>query len=350
MPNEPHLLMNYGLELIRSGQAEEGLEQYWEAVHVMAALPTAQIIPELRETLLTQLATQLLAVKDFAGVIKLLELPLAKSAGPTASMHFLLGLALLESKRFAEAAIHFRHCITRRDRPALSPIHKDIRKAAPRHCLALCLKRLQQPADATKIFREALEEEPESRPLRHDFARFLADQQQPVEALQLLFQLVNEKPDDINAWWLGGQIALSRPDFLECARDWTAEAMKQFSTNPQIAAQQATALLFSGNIDEARPLWRELQAAAAPKHQAALALCELLTGGELLVAPDAEPAVSQEFLGWYRQLLTFGASALIEALNARIENLQRVLPSAGRVLQQAVQEAEEESLKAECKP
>src|SRR5205085_12107875 len=64
MPNEPHLLMNYGLELVRSGQMEQGLAQYREAVCVMSSLPADQIVPELRETLLTHLGTHLLATKD----------------------------------------------------------------------------------------------------------------------------------------------------------------------------------------------------------------------------------------------------------------------------------------------
>src|SRR5262249_37386376 len=124
MPNEPHLLMNYGLELVRSGQMEQGLAQYREAVCVMSTLPADQIVPELRETLLTQLATHLLATKDFSGVVKLLELPLARAAGLTASMHFLAGLARMETGRFRDAVAHFRQTIARRNQPALSPVHK----------------------------------------------------------------------------------------------------------------------------------------------------------------------------------------------------------------------------------
>jgi tetratricopeptide (TPR) repeat protein len=70
MPNEPNLLMSFGLELVRSGHLEAGLEQYWEAFHVLSALPAGQIVPELRETLLTQLATQLMAAKQPAEIVR----------------------------------------------------------------------------------------------------------------------------------------------------------------------------------------------------------------------------------------------------------------------------------------
>jgi tetratricopeptide (TPR) repeat protein len=73
LPDEPNLVMNLGLELIRSGQFEAGLEKYREAFRLMAAQPRDHVVPELRETLLTQLTTHLLAARDYAGVAELWE-------------------------------------------------------------------------------------------------------------------------------------------------------------------------------------------------------------------------------------------------------------------------------------
>ncbi len=65
LPNEPSLLMNYGLELTRSGNPEAGLAQYLKALDLMSALPASDIVPETREMLLSQLCTQLMARKQF---------------------------------------------------------------------------------------------------------------------------------------------------------------------------------------------------------------------------------------------------------------------------------------------
>jgi len=123
MPNEPNLLMSFGLELVRSNQLEAGLEQYWEAFHIMSAQPANQIVPELRETLLTQLATHLMSARRFTEIVQLASTPLARNGGMTASQHFLLGLACMELKEPAEAAEQMRQCIAKRTKPALSPIN-----------------------------------------------------------------------------------------------------------------------------------------------------------------------------------------------------------------------------------
>ena len=342
LPNEPNLVMNYGLELMRAGQPSAGLEQYWEAFRLMSALPREQVVSELRETLLTQLATHLLGAKNCAGVQQVLDSPLAKSGGLTASHHFLLGLAFLESGRFQESASQMRLCLSKRDQMALSPVHKDIRKGGPRHCLALCQKYLKQPMEAARNFREALAEDPASRPVRYDYAPFLAEQGHPVEALQLLHELASEKPEDAGAWLLGGKIALSRPEFLEFARDWTAEALKHFPRHPQFAAQRAEALLLDGQVGEALLLWRRSGGAEDPRRLAARVICELLSGGSCPVPAALELTVSREFLKWYQAFATWQTTSVLQALNVKTAQLQQMLPSAGGLLEQAMLEAGKE--------
>ena len=339
MPDEPHLLMNHGLELVRAGKLEEGLAQYWEAYRLMSALPAAQVIPELREALLTQLSTHLLAARDYTGAVQVLRSPLAQVAPLTASLHFAHGLACMELKQVADAAEQMRQCLAKRTQPALCPVTAEIRKAAPRHCLAVCLKLLRQPKEAEKQFKEALTEDRGSRPLRIDYARFLVEQGRSVEALKLLHELIAEQPEEVAAWRFGGEVALSQPDFLEFARDWTGEALKLFPDDPMIIAQRAEALLLSQQLEEALPLWRRTKISLNAKYLAGLFICETLVDGECAVPEVMEPAVSQEFLKWYRALIKAGASGSVGRLNSKSDVIQIVLPSASRVLEQALSEA-----------
>ncbi|TXT51796.1 MAG: hypothetical protein FD140_1437, partial [Limisphaerales bacterium] len=52
-----------------------------------------------------------------------------------------------------------------------------------------------------------------------------------------------------------------------------------------------------------------------------------------------EPAVSGEFLRWYRRLIEFGAEAAVTAVNGRLEELRAVLPTAAGRLAAALAEA-----------
>ena len=165
-PGEPHLLMNLGLELARSGREAESLEKYREAFDVLSSKPVNEIVPELRETLLTQFCTRLAAAKRFDEIAHVLSSPVAL-AGPglTASLHFSLGLALMELGQLAEAATQMRECLAKRNQPSLSPINKDINTAAPRHCLTLCEAQLGNGAAAEKSFQDGLKD----RAIRQQF-------------------------------------------------------------------------------------------------------------------------------------------------------------------------------------
>ncbi|MCL5097844.1 MAG: glycosyltransferase [Candidatus Omnitrophica bacterium] len=343
LPNEPNLVMNHGLELVRSGQLEAGIERYWEAFHLMSALPREQRVPELCETLLTQMCTHLMAARQYEEIVGLLQSPLAKSTGLTASMHFALGLACLELQQFRAWAEHMRLCLAARDRPALVPVNRDIRKAAPRHCLAVCLAHLKETEAALETFRAALKEAPQSHPLRFDYARFLAGQNQQIEALQILHALVTEKPDEPAVWFTGGQIALEHPEFYKVAQDWTFEAHRHFPHHTAIVAQRAEALVLSGNCPEALSLWHQLPEPMPAQPLAALILCETVAGqNRTLPALQIEPEVSRQFLEWYQRLIRYGAQETVTEINAKIESLRHVLPSAARMLMAAMKEAAQE--------
>jgi hypothetical protein len=158
--------------------------------------------------------------------------------------------------------------------------------------------------------------------------------------MNLFFALATEKPDDPQVWLQGGQLALSQPGFTEVALDWTAQAQLRIPGNPAIAQQRAEALTLSGQCAQALPLWRESQPAADPAHLAARILCETVMGENPHSVPaDLEQPVSRELLKWYPRLLRSNARSTIETLNARVDSLQSVLPSAARVMSASLEEA-----------
>jgi tetratricopeptide (TPR) repeat protein len=340
LPDEPNLLMNYGLELVRSGQQETGMDQYRRAFELMSAQAPSLVIPETREMLLTQLCTQLIALRRFDEIIRVLASPLAQSGGLTASLHFALGLAHLELKRSCEAADQMRQCLAKRDQPSLAPLNPEIHKAGPRHCLALCLAQLGQTDPAAEEFRLAIKDDPQSRPARFDYARFMATHDQPVEALNLLFELASQKTDDAPVWVQGGQIALSRPEFLEVALDWTADAHRHFPQDPAILRQRAEALTLANRCEDALPLWRKLRPESNPALAAALVLCEMVAQDDQFSPPaHLEAQTSQEFLKWYQRVIQFNGRPTIETVNARIDSLQSRLPTVAHMLHEALAQA-----------
>jgi tetratricopeptide (TPR) repeat protein len=172
IPGDANLLMNYGLELVRSQRLQEGLRYYWQAFDALSRQPAECVVPELQETLLTQMCSHLTAAKDHAGLIRALQSPLAKGRGLTASMHFALGLAYLKEQQPAVAAAEMRQCLAKRNQPVLSPINPEIHRTGPRHCLALSLSAAGQAAEADQAFRQALAEDASAVSLRVDYARF----------------------------------------------------------------------------------------------------------------------------------------------------------------------------------
>ena len=343
LPGEPHLLMHLGLELTRSGRATEGLERDLEAFTILSARPAREVVPELRETLLMQVGAHLTAARRFDEVARVLTSPLAElGGGLTASLHFSLGLAQFELRRFREAADQMRQCLAKRLQPTCTSINQEIKTAAPHLCLAMCLDRAGDPAGTEAAYQAGLAETGLDTSLRREYARWLAGQNRLVEALQQLHQLVTQQNQDLAAWQLGGQIALSRPQFLKFARDWTEEALQRRPEDPLLLAQRAEVLLLSEDLAAALPLWEQLWVQTAqPGALAALILCETV---EALTthAPDEgteEAAVSRAFIQWYRKLLAVKGQKTMMRLNAQTEKLGRALPMAARMLDAAMGEA-----------
>jgi tetratricopeptide (TPR) repeat protein len=248
----------------------------------------------------------------------------------------------MRSQQFDRATKAFHACIETRSHPVHSPINPDILKAAPHHCLGLCLKQLGRTDEALQAFRRALEAEPSSRGARMDAARLLYAQNEPLEALTCLHALITENSDDSAAWALGAEIALARPEFLEFALDWTGEAIRHLPRDPVVAAHRAEALLLSGNVAAAFELWNQSSHSRGPQERAAVCMCELLGGDRTpqeSVLAHEEAAVSREFLKWYQRLVHSNARTLLSDINQRLPELARVLPTASRTLEAAIAEA-----------
>ena len=343
MPDEPHLLMNLGLELARSGREPEALVRYLEAFDILSSRPATEIVPELRETLLMQLSARLMAAKKFDEVVRVLNSPLAgMNSGLTASLHFSLGLSHLELRRFREAADQMRQCLAKRNLRSLAPINKEINTAAPHHCLALCLAKSGDAAAAEKAFQDGLQETGHGDALRLDYASFLAGQNRPVDALQRLNEVVAANALHLGAWQLGGQIALSRPEFLEFARDWTAEAMRQVAADAVIIALRAEALMLSEDTAGALELWERVwNSMSQPAVLAALILCEAVESPTTHAPQEGqgETAASYAFIAWYQKLISVKAYKTIGRLNEQSDKLSRALPGAAKILAAALAEA-----------
>ena len=348
LPDEPHLLMNLGLELSRSGRETEALARYREAFESMSTKPAVEVVPELRESLLTQYCSRLTAGKQFEEIVRVLTSPLAKAPGGlTASLHFSLGLAHFELKRFREAADQMRQCLAKRGERCLSPINRDILSAAPHHCLALSLANAKETAEADQAFQAGLKELGHVDALRLDYAKFLAAEKRPLDALHQLNEIVTHDVRNTAAWRLGGEIALSTPEYLEFARDWTGEAIRHVPEDSVVIAQRAEALMLSEDIAGAQPLWEKVwQREHKPQALGALVLCETVAVVIKHRPEDnkEEIAASRAFIEWYRKLFAARAQKTLTRLMEQTEALNGSLPSAARILGAAMAEAKQETV------
>jgi len=341
-PADVNLLMNLGLELVRSDDLADGIEKYRQAYTLMAGQPAVDVVPELREVLLTQLTSQLYKLHAYAEIIARLTSPLAGQRPLTASLHFALGLAYFELKQFREAADQMRQCLVHRKQRCLTPINTDVLTAAPQHCLALCLAGLGNHAAAEQAFMAAIAESDRVEAARLDYATFLRNANRPVDALRQLNDVTSANPRQFAAWRQGGEIALSRPDLVAFAREWTTAAFKALPENPVIAALHAEALMLNDQPAEAAGLWANLwNSEHDPRTLAALILCQCAADRSLPVisaGPD-EVATSDAFVVWYQKLIAARAKPILEKINGRLEPLSHSLPLAARRLQDALSEA-----------
>jgi GT2 family glycosyltransferase/SAM-dependent methyltransferase/Tfp pilus assembly protein PilF len=343
-PGDVILTMNLGLELVRSGNLTDGVAKYREAFQLMSQLPPREVTPESREALLTQFTSQLYKINAHHEVIEVLNSPLAKDCGLTASLHFALGLSLFALGNFQDAAEQIRQCLATRKQSALSPINTDILTAMPNHCLALSLAKIGDKAGAEKAFEAALAENNGIEEAKLDYAKFLVAENRPVEALHKLREMITANCRNVLAWRTGGEIALGRPEFLGFARDWTGEAIRYVSEDSLVRAQRAETLMLSGDTAAAIELWESLwNHERQPRTLAALILCQAIESPTTHAPEEGtdEATVSRAFIAWYQRLITMRSKTAISRLNEQMDKLSRALPTAAQRIGKALSEAQQ---------
>ncbi len=335
-PEDPNLQMNLGLELARAGRLADALPWYRAAFNGLSALPPNAVTPEMRETLLTQFATHLLTANRPDQAVKLLQSPLA-APGLSASQEFILGLCLVELGRMEEALKSFRTCLDRRKLTAFGSVNPKIHQGAPEHCMAVCFWKLGRTDEARAAFGRALSSYPDARFLKLDWARFLNETGDSIQALGVLHELVTSDAGHVDAWRLGGQIALHTASTFEFAADWTAEAAKLHPTNHELRWQHAEAQLLTGNAAGALVSLKS-GAPSGSRVRAVCLMCQSLAGESVMVKPSVELKLSRAILEWYRTLVDRGAIGLVTWINKSIEAWGSALPTAARVLKTTLQE------------
>ncbi|MFM1943285.1 MAG: hypothetical protein RI897_2267, partial [Verrucomicrobiota bacterium] len=339
-PGDPNLRMNLGLELCQAGQGVDGLREYREAIRLTEALPANSVMPEFRECLLSRAAMAFASEGEYAEALSLRNSPLLKQGRLNPTVHYAFGLALSRLGRHGKAVEELRLCVERRGQPSLFPALKIVNTAAPDLTLALALAQAEEFAEAEKVLRSLLSRDAGNRKAALQLANVLWKQGQAVPALELLHGLVTQQADLVDAWALGGRIALSQPDYLDFAMDWTGESVKYCQQSAELNLQRAEALLLKGDVASALPVWSSIAEEGNPSHRAAQIICELATGAQ----PDHHlngqtPIVSQHFLLWYRRLVQYQATGPLNQVNGRLDVLKQVLPPAGEVLESAMAEA-----------
>ena len=335
-----NLLMNLGLETVRSEQLEEGVRYYQQALELANQQLAAGVrsTPEFRATLIRQLATHLVRLRRFQEVLTLFASPLATGSPLSASDHYAWGLACFETGNLSSAVMQFEHCIAKRNQPDCIAVNKGALSSTPYHCLALALASLGRRAEASDVCLKALEQF-DNEPTLHLFrARLIYQEGRAVEALKAISGLIGRWPDNQDAWALGGEIALSHPQLYQFGNDWTSEAFRLHSANARITAQRAEILLLSNNPNDALKLPRPPAEALDARSLAALVFCEILSGAAppTPIEPAMEQKVSGSLIDLYRRLIAGNAPQPVNQLNASLDQLAMALPTAAGMLKQAI--------------
>ncbi len=336
MPDEPALLMNFGLDLVNDGHLERGLEQYRKAVALIEKHESKNVLPEVRERLMTMFVFHLLTAEHYDEALRVATSRLAQDCGPTASMHYVAALAHVKLGQHPEAIPQLRACIAKAKDPVLTPGCQGVAGAPPYHLLADCLAREGKAAEAEKEFKLALEFDPKSLGIRHDYAKFFISQKRCEEALPLLHQGTVEGRMDAVLWKLGCEIVNGHLNLPDLALEWTEAALADHPNNEELRKHRGIALLTAGKAAEALPFFEAAPNPTHPVVAGAIILCRLLAGSPATTAqPSNESAVSQEFISWYRRLLTHNSAKAVHEINRLLPVLQPLLPTATKVLREA---------------
>jgi tetratricopeptide (TPR) repeat protein len=329
------MLMNYALDLFNDGQLEAALEKDQQAFALLSKHTREDVLPEVRERLVSVYCYHLLQAELYEELVEIATSPLAIDCGPTASVEYVHGLALLKLERFEEAIEPFRKCIAKRDEPAFTARFKGVEGHGPHHLLADCLAKTGQEETATAEYEQALEMAPEATSVRHGYAHYLTELEHPEKAVKLLFDAIENGSIDARLWSLGCHIVNGHLNDSEVALHWTDCAIDEFPEHPEIRKQRGIALLTVGNFKDALVFFE--MTPQHPLNEGARILCHIALGqATQLSDPDKEQLISTAFMEWYHRLLERGQNESANRLVENIDALETVLPTAAGVLHEAV--------------
>ena len=332
---EPAFLMCYALDLFNDGQFEAAREKDREAFELLSQHDAAEVMPEVRERLVSVFCYHLLQAELYDELVEVAASPLAQNCGPTTSIHYVHGLALMKLDRHEEAIEPLRQCIAKRDTPALTARFKGVEGPGPHHLLADCLAKTDQAAAAKAEFATALELDPTATGVRWSYARQLTEAGEPEKAVELLFEAIENGSIDCRLWSLGCNIVNGHLNDADVALHWTDCAMNECTNHPEISKQRGIALLTVGQFAEALKCFEQVP--RHPLNEGALILCQIATDTPARLGdPDKELLISQAFVEWYRRLLERGQEAQARTLAAKVDAIEAVLPTAGQILREAV--------------
>jgi len=334
MPDEPALLMNYALDLFNDGRIDEALTQHRHAMEVLAQHEAQNVMPEVRERLVSMFCFHLLQAENYEELVSVANSQLAQDCGPTASIHYVAGLGLVKQGRHAEAIPELRACIEKSGETTFTPRFRGVEGHGPYHLLADSLAETGDLESAVEAFRKALEISPDAAGVRHGLGTLLVKNNRGEEAVQLLFEAIEQDVMTPSLWSLGCNIVNGHMDDTEIALHWTDCAVQDHPDHPEIAKQRGIALLTAGQFKTALPLFE-----AAPKHpanEAARLVCRFALGQSAqLTDADHETAVSLALVEWTRRLLERGHEKSVRELTANLDAIAATLPTAGRILGEA---------------
>jgi Tfp pilus assembly protein PilF len=190
-------------------------------------------------------------------------------------------------------------------------------------------------------FKKAIEIEPDSPGILHDYAHFLYRTDRSLEALQTLHGAMAKGMSNEPIWHLGSFISAGKPEFIDFAVDWTEEAVKHYPRHEGIRGLRGETLLKAGRFREAQPYFQNSPLSGEPAAQAAVLMCRLAEGETPeSIGVEMEKKLSIEFVGWYRRLLAARSQQGVSKLNSRVDTLRKVLPTAAAMLEQALKEGD----------
>ena len=341
LPGDSNLLMNLGLELSRSGRESEALGRYREAFDAMIATPERDVVPELRESLLTQFTSALIRNQRFPEARDVFSHQRVSDSAMTASLQFLKGLALMRTGAFEEGVAAFRSCVEIRDKATFSNGYAEAYGPAPFHCEALCLQKLGRHDEAFRVFEKAVESPDVPWLIVKDFAVYLNREEKVLEALTLLHSKLAQFREDLPFWLLGARIALDSDASCEYALDWIGEGIGHVGEHSALMIEYVKALLLNDKTALPEGWGKMIEPACESAASWSVRLVGSMLEGRAVegIIPVAERELSFEVVRLYRRLLTCNALKVVVQINERFSLIENVAPTAARLMRDAVDEA-----------